>query len=185
MKNHLKLLISLLMLSLILSSCSKEPTDADPNEEVPVYNTLDDILGTSHVPYFETKNMERASYTSYTVTGYDSKKLTSQNNKGMFGAELANLLGVSSGYIYIFDIYEVRKNIQVGNADVKQLESPQCGLVPMTSTNKIGYMGALIDGTYNMATTLVYIKTDMNGRQYNKWTPTALESLKWNYGIYN
>lgn len=183
MKNHLKLFISFLMLSLTLSSCSKEPTD--PNDEVPVYNTLDDILGASNVPYIEMKNMERASYTSYTATGYDSKKLTSQNNKGMFGTELANLLGVSSGYIYIFDIYEVRKNIQVGNADVKQLESPQCGLVPMTSINRIGYMGSLMDGTYHMATTLVYIKTDMNGRQYNKWTSTELESLEWNYGIYN
>ncbi len=185
MKIYFKLFISIMMTSFILSSCSNELTDVKTNDEVPVYETLDEILGESNAPYIETKGIERAAYTSYTVTGYDSKKVTSQNNKGMFGTELAGLLGVQSGVIYIFDIYEVRKAINVGNADVKQLESPKCGLVPMTSTNKIGYMGSLIDGTYNMATTLVYIKTDMSGRQYNKWTPTALESLQWNYGIYN
>lgn len=133
--------------------------------------------------YFDVAT-KAASPTTYTVYGYDSQKTLSQNQKGMFGSELASILGVSTNTVYIFDQYQMTKSITTGDSYIVAMDSPNCGFNPLTSTNQIGYSSSTLDGQFVMATNLVLIKTDASGRSINKWGPRSGDALEWIYGVF-
>lgn len=187
MKKFFSLILNATMFSFILSSCTNDLQNESlgTDENVITYNSLNELFG---IPEQITTNFDvatkAASPTTYTVYGYDSQKTLSQNQKGMFGSELASILGVSTNTVYIFDQYQMTKSITTGDSYIVAMDSPNCGFNPLTSTNQIGYSSSTLDGQFVMATNLVLIKTDASGRSINKWGPRSGDALEWIYGVF-
>ena len=190
MKKFFSLILNATMFSFILSSCTNDLQNESlgTDENVITYNSLNELFGIPETNEQTTTNFDvatkAASPTTYTVYGYDSQKTLSQNQKGMFGSELASILGVSTNTVYNFDQYQMTKSITIGDSYIVAMDSPNCGFNPLTSTNQIGYSSSTLDGQFVMATNLVLIKTDASGRSINKWGPRSGDALEWIYGVF-
>lgn len=133
----------------------------------------------------------RASSTDFTVYGYTTKSTTG-NKKVSIGKQIATAFGVTNG-IYIVETITAKYEISIDGLKDKKVyfasvDSPNCGLYPDFTNDELderGYSVSQKGNKITMATKIIHLVSDLNGRNYNKWFPCKLDELEWNYNIYS
>lgn len=157
----MKLNYFLLVVMLIVSSCSNDDTDilsanivdnhhetslsaTDLTDDVIVISSFEDLVKYSDVQYPYELNWDSRQFTPrvdddyHSVSGFTREWDFQGDKKMMFQKDFANKLGVSSTTVYIARVIQYEKDIpNPQNKFIFDDDSPRCGGKPTMNSNKI------------------------------------------------
>lgn len=122
-----------------------------------------------------------------TVTGYTSlTKMSTQ--RVMFNADMAKLLGLSTGRVYHTHIRVVQKSIVIPNGyDFFEDNSPNCGFTPTgqgTLFTKRGYTFGSVSTNMTLTTHIYFVEVDEMVGNINIEFPCTSAQLVWKYTLW-
>ncbi len=191
--------LSLLFGFSLLSSCNSEDlVESEISNNVNTYEdviTVDSLLSIGNEkfsswnpsPKIEEAVQTRSSVTTITLTGCTSQ--TGEGNyKLLIGQAWASALGIPN-QIYIVENVTCYQTLTIKGLEDRtcffsSAASPNCGFDP-NDLNKRGYSDSRHGDVVTMVTKIAHIKTDMSGRNYDRWYPCKPSDLKWNYDLIN
>ena len=191
--------LSLLFGFSLLSSCNSEDlieseisNNINSYEDVVIVDSLLSIDNEKFAswtpnPKIEDAIQTRSSVTTTTLTGCTSQT-GGGNYKRLIGPIWASALGIPN-QIYIVENVTCYQTLTIKGLEDRtcfysSAASPNCGFDP-NDLAKRGYSDSRHGDVVTMVTIIAHIKSDMSGRNYDRWYPCKPSDLKWNYDLIN